>query len=126
MGLWVCVPGVFGEFQFPNVIQSYAGDSVCEWGPSRFLDDNVDIGSGARRHVYDRMYPFELGVVPFDIILEGSSFVRDSQVFPLGVDIDGTAKIVSPILFRWVIEPYLIEGSGRGRSSILGDRMVWW
>ena len=99
MGLRICAPGVFGEFKFPNVMQSYAGDSLCEWGPSRFLDDHVYIGSGARRHVYDRMYPFELGVVPSDIILEGSSFVRDSQVFPLGVDIDGTAKIVSLSLF---------------------------
>ena len=104
----------------------FAGDSICEWGPSRFVDDHVDIESRARRHMYDRIYSFELGVVPFDIILEGSSFVRDSQVFPLGVDIDGTAKIVSPSLLCWVIEHCLIEGPGHRRSSILGDIMVWW
>ena len=100
MGLRVGVSGVFREFQFPDVMEPYAGDYVCEWGPSRFLDDHVDIGSRTCRHVHDRMYPFELGVVPFNKILERSSFSRDPQVFPLGVDIDGTAKIVSPSLFR--------------------------
>ena len=76
MGLQVCVSGVLGEFQFPDVMQPFPGDSVCEWSP-RFLDDHVDIGSRTCCHVHDRMYPFELGVVPFNIILERPSFARD-------------------------------------------------
>lgn len=76
--------------------------------------------------MYDRVYSFELGVVPFNIILEGSGFARDSQIFPLGVDIDGTTKIVSSSLFRKVVEPRLMEGPRCRWSSILGDGMVWW
>ena len=77
MGLQVCVSGVFGEFQFPDVMQPYAGNFVCEWSPSRFLDDHVDIRGRACCHMHDRMYPFELGVVPFNIILKRPSFGRD-------------------------------------------------
>ena len=58
-------------------MQPYAGDSVCEWGPSTFFDDHVDNWGRARRHIYDRMYPLELNIVPLDIILERSGFTRD-------------------------------------------------
>ncbi|KAF3595224.1 hypothetical protein DY000_02021085 [Brassica cretica] len=74
----------------------------------------LDIDSIVTDFDPNSMYPFELGVVPVDIILKGSSFVRGSQVFPLGVDIDGTTKIVSPSLFCWVIEPCLMDGPCRG------------
>ena len=77
MVLWVCVSGVFGEFQFPDVMQPYTGDFVCERSPSRFLDDHVDIGSRTHCHVHDRIYPFEFGIVPFDVILKRPSFAWD-------------------------------------------------
>ena len=77
MGFRVCVPGVFGEFQFPNMMKSYAGNSVCKPSPSCFFDDHVDIWGRARRHMHDRMYPFELGIISFDVILKCAGFSRD-------------------------------------------------
>ena len=77
MGFRVYVPGAFGEFQFSNVMQSYAGNSVCKRSPSCFFDDHVDIWGRARRHMHDRMYPFELGIISFDVILKCSCFARD-------------------------------------------------
>ena len=80
-------------------------DAVLRWqfcfkrSPSCFFDDHVDIWGRARRHMHDRMYPFELGIISFDVILKCFGFARDPIIFPLEVDVDVAVKIVPPSLF---------------------------
>ncbi|KAF2606429.1 hypothetical protein F2Q68_00043335 [Brassica cretica] len=62
--------------------EPHAGNFVCKWSPSCFLEDHVDIWGRGRCHMYDGMYPFELGVVPLDIILERSGFTLVSLGIP--------------------------------------------
>lgn len=41
--------------------------------------------------MHDGVYPFELSVVSFDVILKCSSFIRDPVVFSYRIYIDGSA-----------------------------------
>ena len=88
MGFRICVPSVLGKFEFSDMVQPYAGDSVREWGSSCFLNDHIYAWSRARRHMHDGVYSFELGVVSFNIIMKRSGFARGSQVFSLRICID--------------------------------------
>ena len=63
----------------------------------------LNVWGVARRHMHDGMYPFKLGIVSFDIVL-------DHWVFHLKIHIDGSAEVVPPSLSYWVIEPCLMKG----------------
>ena len=44
--------------------------------------------------MHDGVYPLELGVISFDIVLERFGFIRDPRVFSLGIRIDESAVVV--------------------------------